>query len=99
MKCSRIRLDTIFFGHLSDNRRFYLKCASIKGGSISESFSRCLQSPKKHYPEHLLFRCIELRIVIWHIGIWGDWSQTEKLSKIKSPLPNHRLAQSAPNTK
>ena len=29
MKCSRIWLDTIFFGHLSDNRRFCLKCAPI----------------------------------------------------------------------
>ena len=29
MKCSRIWLGTIFFGHLSDNRRFCLKCAPI----------------------------------------------------------------------
>ena len=39
---------------------------SYKGGLISESFLYWLQSPKKcakNYPEHLLFRWIELRIV------------------------------------
>ena len=42
-----------------------------KGGLISESFSYWLQSPKKcakHYPDHLLFRWIELKIVFWEIG-------------------------------
>ena len=49
--------------------QFLCVCMS-KGGIISESFSRWIQSPKKcaqTYPEHLLFRWIELRMVIWHI--------------------------------
>ena len=48
----------------------------IRGGLISDRFSRWLEFPEKcakHYAEHLLFRWIELKIysaVIWHL-FWG----------------------------
>ena len=51
-------------------RWFDDKCKAFKGGLISEKFSHWLQSPKKcanHYPEHVLFRWIELRT--HHLGI------------------------------
>ena len=54
-----------------------------KGGLIPEGFSIWLQSPKKCaqiYPDHLLFRWIELMILWTHF--FGDWSQREKLSEI-----------------
>ena len=41
------------------------KTHQIKDGLISESFS--LQRQQNLYPEHILFRWIVLRIVIWHI--------------------------------
>ena len=41
------------------------KTHQIKDGLISESFSLHLQ--QNLYPEHILFRWIVLRIVIWHI--------------------------------
>ena len=65
------------------------------GGLVSESFSMWLKPPKKvpnhytvvssTYPDHLLFRWIVLRTVIWHL-FFGDLSQIEKLSEIKPPL-------------
>ena len=58
-----------------------------KGGSISESFSRWLQSlvGAKNYPEHLLFRWIELKNRdLTHI--LGEWSQSEKLFEVKPPF-------------
>ena len=51
-------------------KRKTAKMESSKGGLISESFSFRVQSPQKcakNYPEHLVFRWIELRIVFWHI--------------------------------
>jgi hypothetical protein len=55
-----------------------------KGGLFSESVSLWLKSPKNlpnDYPEHHLFRWI----VIWHL-FWGDLSQSEKISGVKTPL-------------
>jgi hypothetical protein len=40
-------------------------------------------------PEHLLFRWIVLRIVIWHH--FGDLNQSENLSEIKPPLIIHNF--------
>ena len=42
---------------------------SAKGGLVSESISLWLKSPKRvsnYSPEHLLFRWIVLKDVIWH---------------------------------
>ena len=58
-----------------------------KGGLTSESFSRWLQSlvGAKNYPEHLLFRWIELKNRdLTHI--LGEWSQSEKLFEVKPPF-------------
>ena len=60
-----------------------------KGGFISESFhfgSNLTNKVPNHYPDHLLLNMwIVLRIVIWQLFL-GDWSQSETLSEIKSPL-------------
>ena len=45
--------------------QFEMTISICKGGLITESFSRWLQSPKKcakNYPEHLFFRWIQVRI-------------------------------------
>ena len=60
----------------------------FKGGLISERFSRWLISSKKcakHYPEHLIFRLIEVGIVIWHL-FWEIGAEVKKLSEIEPPL-------------
>ena len=57
---------------------------NIKGSLISESFLFWFHLQKNvpnHYPEHLLFRWIVLRIVIFHILL-----EIEKLSEIKRLL-------------
>ena len=40
----------------------------------------------KHYPEHLFFRWIELRICSDLAHFLGEWSQIENLSEINPPL-------------
>ena len=60
----------------------------LKGGLISERFSLWLLSSKKCakcYPEGLIFRLIEVRIVIWHL-FWEIGAKVEKLSEIEPPL-------------
>ena len=59
-----------------------------KGGLIREHFHFGSNLPKKvpnHDHEHLLFRWIVLRIMIWHL-FFGDLSQNETLFEIKPPL-------------
>ena len=60
----------------------------FKGGLISERFSHWLISSTKcakHYPEHLIFRLIEVRIVIWHL-FWEIGAEVKKLYEIEPPL-------------
>ena len=55
-----------------------------KGGLISDSFSRLLESPQKwtkKYPEHFLFRWTFL----------GYLSKSEKLSEIEPPLGQYNI--------
>ena len=64
-----------------------------KGGLISESFSLWLKSPKKlpnHYPEHLLFRWIFLRIGIGHL-FWGK-SIIYQYSKAENEKYKHQTS-------
>ena len=62
---------------------------SIKSGLISKRSLLWLKYPNKkipnHYPKHLFFRWIVLRIVIWHLS-FGDLSQSAKFSQINPPL-------------
>ena len=52
----------------------------VKDGLISESFSLASNLKKKevpnHSPEHLFFRWIVLRAVIWHL-LFGDMRQSK----------------------
>ena len=65
-----------------------------KGGPISESFTLWRTSLKKllnYDPEHYPPREKMLRVVIWHL-LFGDVSQSEKLSEIKLPLSNSKIS-------
>jgi hypothetical protein len=80
----------IFALALASTQAFSLR---VKGGLISEKISCWLQSPKKcakHCYVHLLFRQIELRIVIW-AHFLGDRSQGEKLYEINPPLKTSKV--------
>ena len=61
-----------------------------KGGSISESVSLWLKSAKNHSPEHLQFRWIAIRGVMWHFFL-RFLSISERLSEFNSTF-NRELA-------
>ena len=83
-----------FFLHREETKvRQFIKGKTLEGFiSLSEidhplkvTYSqKVFHSPNKvpnHCPEHILFWCIVLRTVIWHIFL-----EMEKLSEIKPPL-------------